>query len=396
MGLFKRGQIWWISFTYKGKQVRHSTETNDEKLAKKIEHKVMTEVIEGKWFTTPVEEATFQELADDYFGDYRMNQRKSLWRVEISVKHLQKGFNGFASSEITTPEIKKYISLRLGEGAANGTINRELTALKRMFSLGARQTPPKVLTTPFIPKLREANARTGYFEHNDYLRLKEALPDYVRPILVAGYYTGMRKEEILSLTWRQVNIFEKKITLDADTTKNSEARVIYLAGRLYEAILLQWKLKESQYPQCSFVFSRNGQRIKNIRKSWEKALRQCGYKPTFKCKGCGTVIELEEGQKRKSLKCSKCHGTTFKKHDKLFHDLRRTAVRNMVRAGVPERIAMKISGHKTRAVFDRYNIVNEADLREACEMISLYHGEVPQVEPQEQNYHNFITVPRSR
>ena len=396
MGLFKRGQTWWISFTYKGKQVRHSTETDDKKLAEKIYYKVKAEVIAGKWFAAPVEEATFQELTNDLFSDYRMNQRKSLWRAEINVKHLQKHFEGYESSEITTEEVKKYISMRLDKGVCNATINRELTALKRMFSLGIKQTPPKVLMIPFIPKLKEANARTGYFEHNEYLRLKEALPDYLKPVLVIGYYTGMRKEEILSLTWRQLNIFERKITLDADTTKNDEARVIYLGGELYEAILNQWKLKESRYPQCPFVFSRNGQKIKHIRKSWKKALCECGYKPTFKCKGCGTIVELEERQERKGLKCSKCHGNRFKKHDKLFHDLRRTAIRNMVRAGVPEKTAMKISGHKTRAVFDRYNIVNEADLKDACEKVSQYHGEASKTTPQEKNYHNFITMPQSR
>lgn len=396
MGLFKRGQAWWISFTYKGKQVRHSTETNDKKLAEKIYHKVMTEVIEGKWFEAPLKEATFQELAEDLFGDYKMNQRKSLWRAEINVKHLQKRFDGYKSSEITTEEIKKYMSMRLAEGVGNATINRELTALRKMFSLGKEQTPPKVLTIPFIPKLKESNARTGYFEHNEYLSLKKSLSDYLKPVLVIGYYTGMRKEEILSLTWRQVSIFEKKITLEADTTKNNEARVIYLAGELYEAILNQWKLKESQHPQCPFVFSRDGQKIKYIRRSWARALHECGHRPTFKCKDCGAIVELEEGQKRKGLNCSKCRGNRFKKHDKLFHDLRRTAIRNMVRAGIPEKTAMKISGHKTRSVFDRYNIVNEADLKDACEKVSLYHGEAGKTLLQEQNYHNFITIPQSR
>jgi hypothetical protein len=76
MGLYKRGQTWWISFSYKGQQVRHSTETDDKKLAEKIHHKVVMEVIEGKYFAAPVEDATFQDLVEDLLSDYRINLRK--------------------------------------------------------------------------------------------------------------------------------------------------------------------------------------------------------------------------------------------------------------------------------------------------------------------------------
>ena len=143
MGLYKRGPTWWMSFTLNERQVRRSTETNDRKLADRIYHKVMTEVSEGKWFeeVTKVKDVTFQELADNLFDDYKLNLRKSLWRVEISVKHLQSHFKGCLAKDITTQSTRQYISARLGQGAGNGTINRELTTLKRMFSLAVRQTP---------------------------------------------------------------------------------------------------------------------------------------------------------------------------------------------------------------------------------------------------------------
>jgi len=228
---------------------------------------------------------------------------------------------------------------------------------------------------PHISMLKENSARTGYFEHEEYLQIKEALPDYLKPVLTQGYHTGMRLQEILDLQWKQVDMVEGKITLEAETTKNDEARIIYLSGELYQTFLSQEILRDEKFPKCPYVFFREGKQIKDFGDAWDTALLKMGRMLHYKCKDCGEITEISEKKQRKGLTCEKCQGKHLKRHDKIFHDLRRTAVRNMVRAAIPERVCMKISGHKTLSVFDRYNIVNEADLKSAAEKVTQLHQE---------------------
>jgi hypothetical protein len=104
---------------------------------------------------------------------------KSLDRLENALDHLNQAFKGCRVVNITTARIKRYIETRREEKAENGTINRELAALKRMFSLAAESTPPKVALVPHIPMLEENHVRKGFFEHGDFMALREKLPAHL-------------------------------------------------------------------------------------------------------------------------------------------------------------------------------------------------------------------------
>ncbi len=117
------------------------------------------------------------------------------------------------------------------------------------------------------------------------------------------------------------------------------------------------------------MFFREGKKVKDFRDAWYSALLKCGYKITYKCRGCQRAFEFGNRKQGKRLNCE-CGGK-LKGDNRIFHDLRRTAIRSMVRAGIPDKLAMKISVHETRSVFDRYNIVNESDLKTASEKVTV-------------------------
>ncbi|MBW1768567.1 MAG: tyrosine-type recombinase/integrase, partial [Deltaproteobacteria bacterium] len=254
------------------------------------------EIAQGKLPGIHFDKVSYDELAEDFLLDYELNQRKSMQRAQICVDHLNEFFEGLRVIDITTARIKAYIKTRRAEKAANATINRELAALKRMLSLGAQDTLPKVDRVPHVPMLKERNVRQGFFEHGEYMALLKALPFYLRGLLTFGYSTGWRKGEITGLTWDRVDLEEGTVRLEADETKNSEARTVYLDSELLKLMKVQ---KLRTHRGCNHVFHRDGERIRDFRGAWQTA-----------CKD------------------AKIEG-------KLFHDLRRTAVRNMVRAGIP-------------------------------------------------------------
>jgi len=336
--IYKRGNTYWIKYYRHGKPYRETTKSKKEADAKRLLKKREGEISEGKLPGIYFDRVGFDELAEDFLRDYRINQRKSLDRAKRSAGHLKRYFEGYSAPNINSPKIGAYIESRLEEGAANATINRELSALKRMLNIGARQTPPKVDRVPFIPMLKENNTRKGFFEHPEFMALRDSLPSYLKGFVTFAYKTGWRLSEITGLTWKQVDRENGIVRLETGETKNDEGRTVYLDAELQEVFNHQWEQRKKSRKLTPYVFSN---------------MDGTGYISDFRCSWNTAWKNAKIGKR-------------------LFHDFRRTAVRNMVRSGIPEGVAMKISGHKTRSVFERYNIVNDADLKLAAQRQETY------------------------
>jgi integrase len=190
------------------------------------------------------------------------------------------------------------------------------------------------------------------------------LPAYLRDFIQFGYLTGWRKGEIASLRWSDVE--GDVIRFRGENAKNGEGRSLTLSGDLADVIERRKAQRQVETKTgvllSAYVFHVRGEPVGDFRKAWAAACVAAGLGQLV-CDRCNRIVEghLCEESKRETRYAGR-----------IFHDFPRTAVRNMVRAGVPERVAMTISGHKTRSIFDRYNIVNEADLREAMQHTQTY------------------------
>lgn len=334
--VFKRGPVYWIAYYCRGREVRESSGTPDPKPAERLLrqrlHEVGADRLGLKRFVGPAEDrVTFEALAADYLRDYEINGRRSLFAAKARVQHLQAFLAGEKARNITTDAIRRYIAHRQQEQAAAATINREVIALGRMFRLALQAGT--LASAPHVPKLEEAPPRSGFFEHAEYLAIRTRLPADYQDALDFGYHSGWRRGEILRLEWRDVDRDGRVIRLRPELSKNKDGRVLALSGPLADVIGRRW---EARALGCPVVFHVAGRPIGDWRKTWVRATEAAGLP------------------------------------GKLFHDLRRTVARNLVRSGVPERVAMAVTGHKTRSIFDRYNIVNEADLQQATARLAQY------------------------
>ncbi len=234
-------------------------------------------------------DATVSTLLDGLLLDYKTNRKSHYWAALVVRVHLRPFFGATKAARVGTDQIQAYIANRqeaskrtLQDGrtrdirpAKNATINRELALLRRAFNLGLRATPPKVSVVPYIPSLSENNVRKGFFEHDAFVHVRQALPEEIRPVITFAYYTGCRKGEILGLLWSQIDLSERVVRLEPGETKNDEGRSIFMAPELCEMLTMQKRIRDTHFPECRWVFARAGNEIRDFKAGLECCLQNC-------------------------------------------------------------------------------------------------------------------------
>jgi integrase len=331
-GQLREAGPWWVRYRARGRIIRESTETENKTEAGRVLKLREGAAAAGRPITPRGDKLTIAALAEDLRTEYKANERRSATRLETSLDRLLPFFGQARAVDVMMADVNAYIASRQDAGAANGTINRELSALRRLYSLAVRGE--KIHRAPKIIALAEDNVRQGFFEREQFEAVRRHLPADLRPLVTVAYITGWRvPSELLTLTWGQVDLRAGTLRLEPGSTKNREGRTFYMTPEL-RATLEAQRAATDDVQRCKGaiiprVFHRNGKPIRSLYGAWESACTAAG-----------------------------CPG-------RLLHDFRRTAIRNLERAGVSRSAAMKMTGHKTEAVYRRYAIVDEATLRDA-------------------------------
>lgn len=319
--VYQRNGWWWCNYVAGGVRKREPCRTKNREEALAFLHRRQGKLASGE-FLTP-DRTRIRDLLQLLLEDYDVRGVAQAYIANLKVKSiLNPALGDIKAAKLTSQQVKQYIQQRLKK-VKPSTVNRELGILHRAFQLGYQQDPPLVGRVPYFPKLTEGEPRKGFLKPEQYRNVLAALPQELRLLFVIAYHVGLRKGALLRIKWEQVDLASSCIWMQGKLANRKPEPVavpIYGDMRLYI---------EMQPRTSEFLFARGSVPIKDFRMSWNLACQAAG------------VPGL------------------------LFHDLRRTAVRNLRRAGVAESVIMKITGHRTRGVFERYNITDQTDTQEA-------------------------------
>jgi integrase len=340
-GTKKRVATWFIKYYTHGRAHTETSGSTNRNVAERLLKKRHGDAQAGKAVGALVERTVLDDLLAMVEADYAANARRSADRIPYAAAHLRDYFGGDCKArEITSDRITAYLAHRLDEGAARATANYEQSLLNRGFRLALRAG--KVALTPAISMLRCDNVRSGFFEREQFESVRRHLPEHLQSLITAGYLTGWRRGELLSRQWRHVDLERGGwLRLEVGETKNGKGRAfpINALPELRDLLLAQRErisaIEKETGQIIPLVFTNpDGSPISDFRKAW-----------------------------RSACNAASCNG-------RLFHDFRRTAVRNFERAGVSRSAGMSLSGHLTASIYSRYSIVDSGMLTEAVEKLA--------------------------
>jgi integrase len=336
--VFLRGETFWLGYFLRGVEHRESAKTSDPKEAARRLKARMDEVgadrIGAKAFVSPKQSRVkVGELVDALKAKFALDGQLSAQNAS-ELKKLAADFGHVRATELTPEMVDTYKREKLAEGYAAATVNRSLVFLTRCFTLAIER---KHLTSkPRVDLLPVSNARQGFLDAGQFARVLEQLPANLRDYCAFAYATAWRKGEVSCLRWKHVQ--NGMVRIPGEETKNGKPRSVVIAGELSAIIERRQAARLADGVLTDYIFHRGGLPVLEFRKAWASACRKAG-----------------------------CAG-------QLFHDLRRSGVRNMIRSGVPQSVAMKCSGHLTTAMFFRYDICDESDLKAAAESVQRYNA----------------------
>ncbi len=359
-GLYKQpgSKFWWYAISHRGRLIRQSTGKTDIKKAREVLKAKRDELAAARGGYTTVSGPETRRVSvanrlSALLRDYELRGVRSLAQVRAHLgfppkpdgtpRRILEAFGRERVVEVTEEMVDEYIKHRLAAGARPATINRETQLLAQAIRPFLQKHR---LPVPPMRKLPEDNTREGFFTRAEIESVIKRLPSDLRDFTRWAYLTAWRKGEIASLRWADVDVEGRTVRLSWRRSKNKKARTITLAGELAAIIerrsAARAALVVKKGLETDRVFFRDdGSPVQDFKKAWARA-----------CKAAGVA-------------------------GRLFHDLRRSGVRNMTRAGVSRKVATAISGHRTEAIYARYDIADEEDLRDAVIKTQAYVDTLP-------------------
>lgn len=345
MGVSKyvaRNKTWWRVDTYAAlpdgstKRIRCGHIPTRQQ-AEAMEHKLLAEAYEGRFFDRQKEPtATVRQLWTEYEPITRRDNDS--WQSDVGrAAHVLRLLGDRRASRLTRGDVEEYRTKRQAEttrrgGAPSpGTLDREVELLKRLLNYAAACGRLTQNPIAHVKLLRVPNVRRVVLDEEAFQRLHAKAEAWVRPILLTAFDTGMRKSEVLNLRWSQLDLKAGAVRLEAEDTKTDEPRVVYLTERVLRAISEQPRLLHAEFV---FVNPATGRPWQDLQGALERARKAAGLDGVW------------------------------------VHDLRRSFVTLARRSGLPESVVARFSGHRTAAVFKRYNIVEEQDLKAAVQVLN--------------------------